>query len=341
MNLYGHATLGPIVERMYGSARFLVLYLLSALGGGVAAVWLSPDGLTAGSSGALCGLIGGFGAFVVLNRRHLGGDLYDASRRWLGNTIVLLVMFSLLPNVSWQGHLGGAVAGVVAGVLLTYHRFGTPEQRWAALLGLVLLPLAGVAPLVEKRIIRLRPAAAGRAVRLRTADRPGRRTGPGPGDGGVRRPGRPAPRPTAGASRQGDGRSRPGRTGRTRPRTDGRPGTSRPGRPYHAAVLEQARAAALQYVADRILVTKALDVCLARGGDWAVANGTAGPGRNHTRRTPQSGAGGRTAVAAVRPGGRGKSLTALPAQSDSPKPAAGRTDRPRRPLTAEPSRATW
>ena len=49
------------------------------------------------------------------------------------------------------------MAGLVAGVLLTYHRFGTAEQRWAALLGLVLLPIAGLAPLVERHILRLSP----------------------------------------------------------------------------------------------------------------------------------------------------------------------------------------
>jgi membrane associated rhomboid family serine protease len=161
MNLYGHVALGGLVERMFGSVRFLVLYLLSALGGGVAAALLAPVGAaTAGSSGALCGLIGGFAAFVFLNRRHLGNELFDYCRRWLGNTLVLLILFSMMPDVSWQGHLGGAVAGLVAGVLLTYHRFGTAEQRWAALLGLVLLPIAGIAPLVEKGILRWSPPPA-------------------------------------------------------------------------------------------------------------------------------------------------------------------------------------
>jgi membrane associated rhomboid family serine protease len=157
MNLYGHLALGRLVERMFGSARFLVLYLLSALGGGVAAALLSPQAATAGSSGALCGMIGGFAGFVLLNRRHLGRDLYDRCRQWLGNTLVLLLLFSMLPGVSWPGHLGGFVAGLVAGVLLTYHRFGTAEQRWAALLGLVLLPIAGLAPLVEKGTFRASP----------------------------------------------------------------------------------------------------------------------------------------------------------------------------------------
>src|SRR5438132_13041397 len=51
MNLYGHLALGRLVERMFGSARFLVLYLLSDLGGGVAVALLDTRGAsTAGSS---------------------------------------------------------------------------------------------------------------------------------------------------------------------------------------------------------------------------------------------------------------------------------------------------
>jgi len=158
MNVYFLASLGPIVERMFGSGRFLVLYLLSALGGSVAALLLSPiNSLTGGSSGALCGLVGGFAAFVLLNRRHLGDQIYDHSRRWLINTIFMLVLISFLPQIriSWQGHLGGFVAGAAAGVLLTYQRFGTTEQRWAALLGLIILPVAMLAPLVERGILHL------------------------------------------------------------------------------------------------------------------------------------------------------------------------------------------
>src|SRR2546423_5917495 len=58
VNLWALAVLGPFLERLVGSARFLLLYALAALGGGVAVVAFGPGGIpTAGASGALWGLM--------------------------------------------------------------------------------------------------------------------------------------------------------------------------------------------------------------------------------------------------------------------------------------------
>jgi membrane associated rhomboid family serine protease len=273
MNLYGHFTLGPIVERMYGSARFLILYLLSALGGGVAAALLSaPEAHTAGSSGALCGLIGGFAAFVLLNRRHLGGELFDASRRWLGNTIVLLVLFSLMPRVSWQGHLGGFVAGMVAGVLLVYHRFGTAEQRWAALLGLVLLPLAGIAPLVERHVLQFPRSAPDDRTAFQeqvvpVVERLRARTAAVTDD--VVDPLRYRPGKDRDPAAVKQARSELAALGREEQLAQLQIAHAGP---YRAAVLQEAQRAALDYVSDRMQVTQAFDTCFARGPEWTIAS---------------------------------------------------------------------
>jgi membrane associated rhomboid family serine protease len=153
MNGIALMALGPFLERALGPVRFLLLWLLGALGGGVAAVLAGPNP-TVGASGALCALLAAAVVFIWLNRRHLGPRASSDALRRLSTGILLTALISFSPGISWAGHLGGAVAGLVGGVLLTYHRFGTAEQRWAALLGLVLFPIAGLAPLVEKGILR-------------------------------------------------------------------------------------------------------------------------------------------------------------------------------------------
>lgn len=118
LNMYALWIVGPQLEVAFGRARFLALYLLSAVGGHTVVVLLaSPAALdwytaTVGASGAVFGL---FGAFFLVMRR-LGRDA-------TGILVILginLVLGFVAPNISWQGHLGGLVTGVVIGTLYAY-----------------------------------------------------------------------------------------------------------------------------------------------------------------------------------------------------------------------------
>lgn len=112
-NMLALWVLGPQLEQLFGRARFLALYLLSLLGGSAAVLWLSPEyQATLGASGAIYGL---FAALAVCVRK-VGGDL-----RQIGVLLAvnLLITFTV-PNISWQGHLGGFAAGLVIAALLVY-----------------------------------------------------------------------------------------------------------------------------------------------------------------------------------------------------------------------------
>jgi len=103
-NLFMLYQLGPPLEQMLGRLRFSILYLLSALGGSVA-VWLlaSPGSATLGASGAVLGLVG---ALLVISKAR-GLDI-----TWiLGYVAITAVLSFAIPNISWQGHLGGFVTG--------------------------------------------------------------------------------------------------------------------------------------------------------------------------------------------------------------------------------------
>ncbi|HEY0690097.1 MAG TPA: rhomboid family intramembrane serine protease [Kribbella sp.] len=107
-NLFMLYQLGPLLEQMLGRLRFTVLYLLSALGGSVA-VWLlgAPGSATLGASGAVLGLVG---ALLVISRAR-GLDV-----TWIVAYVAITAVISVtLPNISWEGHLGGFVTGVALG----------------------------------------------------------------------------------------------------------------------------------------------------------------------------------------------------------------------------------
>ncbi|SEC00711.1 Membrane associated serine protease, rhomboid family [Nocardioides exalbidus] len=105
--------LGPQLEAVLGRTRFLALYLLSGLAGSVAVLWLSGSGgLTLGASGAIYGL---FGAYAVIAHK-VRADLRSIATLLAVN---LFITFAI-PNISWQGHLGGIVGGAVVAAIIAY-----------------------------------------------------------------------------------------------------------------------------------------------------------------------------------------------------------------------------
>jgi membrane associated rhomboid family serine protease len=113
LNMFALAVLGPPLESALGRVRFLALYLLSALGGSVAAYLLAPaNTLGVGASGAIFGL---FGAYYVVVRR-LGGNTGSI----VGLLAVNLVITFAVPFIDWRAHLGGLVTGALISAALAY-----------------------------------------------------------------------------------------------------------------------------------------------------------------------------------------------------------------------------
>lgn len=123
LNMYALWIVGPYLENLLGRARFISLYLLSAVGGHVAVVLLADPMSaswftgTVGASGAVFGL---FGAIFVVMRR-----MGQEARGMLVIIGLNLVVGFVVPNISWQGHLGGLVTGAVLGAAYAF----APRER--------------------------------------------------------------------------------------------------------------------------------------------------------------------------------------------------------------------
>lgn len=107
LNMVALGFVGPFVERALGWWRYLVVYLLGALGGSVL-VYAGDDHLNAvaGASGAIFGL---FAAALVLARR------LELDIRSLLATIAVNFVFTFsVPGISVQGHVGGFIVGAAA-----------------------------------------------------------------------------------------------------------------------------------------------------------------------------------------------------------------------------------
>ncbi len=131
-NMFSLYVVGPLLERMWGSWRYLFLYVLSGLVGSAATVVFLHPGV--GASGAIWGIFASMLTWVVLNRRYLPKQV---TSRWLGQLFFLFLLniglTLFIPFISKEAHFGGGIAGIVGGVPVFYTLYGPPWRRWLAL----------------------------------------------------------------------------------------------------------------------------------------------------------------------------------------------------------------
>ena len=138
MNMLALWLLGPAIERVLGRARFLAVYFVSALTASALILWLAPATTTTlGASGAISGLMG---ALLVLVLRHRG-DVRTVLF-WIGVNVVVTILGSA--GISWQGHLGGFVGGLLATLVLVALRRNRPWQ-WMGTAAIGVLALVAMA----------------------------------------------------------------------------------------------------------------------------------------------------------------------------------------------------
>lgn len=113
LNMWALYVVGPPLEGLLGRTRFSALYLLSALGGSVTVYLLAPlNTATVGASGAIFGL---FGAMLIVGKR-LRMDI-----GWVAGIILINLVFTFtIPGISWQGHLGGLITGLLVAGAYVY-----------------------------------------------------------------------------------------------------------------------------------------------------------------------------------------------------------------------------
>ncbi len=114
--------MGSRLERVTGHLKYFLIYLVSLIGAGLLSYGMmlrtGDYAVSAGASGAIFGVIGGFLWIVILHR----GRFEQITTRGIMMMIVLTIYygFSSAGIDNW-GHIGGLLAGFSATVIL-YHR---------------------------------------------------------------------------------------------------------------------------------------------------------------------------------------------------------------------------
>ncbi|HWC35579.1 MAG TPA: rhomboid family intramembrane serine protease [Mycobacteriales bacterium] len=121
-NMYALWLVGPQLEAVLGRLRFVTLYALAGIGGGILSVALGPfDERAAGASGAIFGLFAAL--YVVARHMKLNTGPIAAT---IGINLVLTFTIS---NIDWRGHVGGLVVGAALAAVFAFAPRGPSRER--------------------------------------------------------------------------------------------------------------------------------------------------------------------------------------------------------------------
>jgi rhomboid protease GluP len=139
-NLVCLIDLGPMVESLFTTPKFIVMYLVTGVCGFLLSLWYSPFGVSAGASAAILGLIG-IMIGVSFHHGSLGKDLRSQLWKWL----IYIFIFGLFFSIDNAAHVGGLLSGLALGYLVTE---GEPlsrasESLWNSLAVVSVLIIAG------------------------------------------------------------------------------------------------------------------------------------------------------------------------------------------------------
>ena len=124
LNLWVLCDIGPLVERLLGTWRYLSLYLLSGVLASVASLWWHANVVSAGASGAIFGIYGGLAALLLRHPRAVPLEVLSHFSKstigFLGYNLVLGFWLASkeMVNVDNAAHIGGLVAGFLCGLAL-------------------------------------------------------------------------------------------------------------------------------------------------------------------------------------------------------------------------------
>ncbi|NQT53850.1 rhomboid family intramembrane serine protease [bacterium] len=118
VNLYALRALGPLVEKLWGWQRFLLIYIGAVVVGNVVSLFATAE-LSVGASGGVFGLFGAVVVFSTVYRRFIRPD----ARRglWVNLVVVVGINAALgitVPFIDNGAHVGGLATGLVAALVL-------------------------------------------------------------------------------------------------------------------------------------------------------------------------------------------------------------------------------
>jgi rhomboid protease GluP len=144
-NSYALWIVGPQVEKLYGGARFVILYVLTGVAGVYGSYSYHPYTISAGASGAIFGL---FGVLLVFGIRYRAG-IPPFFKRAVGTGVLPVIVINLIigftiPMIDNSAHIGGLLAGAALAAVVPFRKPGDETNAGFRSIQIALLAMIAV-----------------------------------------------------------------------------------------------------------------------------------------------------------------------------------------------------
>jgi membrane associated rhomboid family serine protease len=144
-NSYALWVVGPQVEKLYGGARFVLLYVLTGVAGVYGSYAYHPNTISAGASGAIFGL---FGVLLVFGLRYRS-SIPPFFARAVGTGVLPVIVINLIigftiPAIDNSAHIGGLLAGAALAAVVPFQKPGEETHAGFRAIQIALLAMIAV-----------------------------------------------------------------------------------------------------------------------------------------------------------------------------------------------------
>ena len=123
---------GGYLNIVFGTTTFAIIYLLSGIFGNLCSCIFLPEGVSVGASGALLGILTAWSIWIVFRWNKIPEPLHGQRNCQLTMVVVCITItlaMSFTNFVDWAAHFGGAIQGMLLGLVFLSHELDNESTR--------------------------------------------------------------------------------------------------------------------------------------------------------------------------------------------------------------------
>lgn len=138
MNMFSLYLIGRGLEMYFDKRAYVIIYLFSGLLGGLASLYMHPQSVGVGASGAIFGVFGALAGFFLAHRDKIATHSKAFMKDFAVVLGINLVLGLSIPSIDVSAHIGGLFVGLIGGFVISKN----PKWVWAFSAVMVIVILA-------------------------------------------------------------------------------------------------------------------------------------------------------------------------------------------------------